>query len=105
MIESVKIGYRTYRVDLAPEGVLEDGGRSAEISYKFRTIRVSDALDGPDRAEATIHEVLHGLLRDTGEDIKRDAEERLVHQLSPRVAAFFRDNPKEVRELVEMLGA
>ena len=105
-ITSVKVGGRVYRVDLWPFKAAEDDGARGDFNYRTGVIRVADEYAPGAQAETFIHECLHALFKDSSVDFSNDdEEERIVEKLAPRLAAFFADNPDQVRELLRMLKA
>lgn len=109
MIDSVRVGYREYRVRTIESVELEDDGRWGECDIRAGEIRVS-CMERPESAvaETTIHEILHALFVDSGiqatEDWDQETEERVVEALSPRLTAFIADNGGAIEELRRMLG-
>ena len=102
MIPDVRIGARRYAIALTRRP--EDD--PAEIDHHEGTIVVSDAMTTEATVEMVIHEILHGLIDDSGLDIDANEvdEEMIVRALAPRVTAFLADNPDQVRELLAMLA-
>lgn len=103
MIDSLKIGYRRYRVVPWDEGDAAENGRLGEISHRSGEIRVADSRPIETQAETIVHEVLHALMHDSGADWTNDDEENIVRWLTPRLTAFLADNPDQVREILDML--
>jgi hypothetical protein len=101
MIDSVRIGATTYRVEENAE-IRDDGAigicntRTAEIFYAPAPKAV--------QAQTIVHEILHAIFDDAGVDFEHEMEERLVGMLSPRVTAFIVDNPAAIHALWGMLG-
>ena len=107
-IKSVKIGGLSVPVESCDDLSIEDEGRWAQYDYRREAITISTS-QRPEGAiaESLIHEILHGLFWNSGvrarESWDKDLEEMVVEALSPRLTAFFRDNPDTVRELLRML--
>lgn len=105
MIEQLKVGHRLYGVEWPEDRGLEDDNCWAEHDTRCGMIRVATHRRPPDAlAESLLHEVLHALLEDSGGEWSGKVEERIVGALSPRLAAFIRDNPEAVREITRMLS-
>lgn len=104
-ITAVKIGARTFAVDLWPFQDAEDEGARGDFNYRTGRIRIADGYAPSAQVETLLHEIIHALLKDSALDFSNDAEEeRIVERLSPRLAAFLVDNPDVVREIMAMLG-
>ena len=104
-IESIRVGAHVYPVDRDPVS-LRDEHDWATHSPRSRRIAV-ETMERPGSAiaEDLIHEVLHALFLDSGQDeLDRDAEEVVCTILAPRLTAFLAHNPSVVRELLAMLG-
>lgn len=101
---TIKVGYRTYRILPWEEGDAAENNRLGEISYRAGEIRINDGRAPQERAETILHEILHALLYDSGMNLDREEEEKVVSVLAPRLTALFHDNPNEIRALVETLG-
>ena len=104
MISRLKIGYRLYGVEWPEDGGMDDDNRWGECDKRRGMIRVSSLQRPPDAlAETLVHEILHALIYDAGTEWDDDMEEQVVRLLSPRLAAFIRDNPTAVGEIARML--
>ena len=99
-IKTLKIGPRRYSVEAID---MEEDSTIGRIHLYQGKIVVDESHMPSSQAEVLIHEILHGLFMDSGMDLKRKKEEKLVRALSPRLAAFLADNPTEVRHLLSML--
>lgn len=105
MIDSLRIGCRTYGVQWPDDGGMDDDNRWGECDRRRGLIRVSSLQRPPDAlAETLIHEVLHALIYDAGTEWDNDQEEQAVRLISPRLAAFMRDNREACVELLNMLS-
>lgn len=104
-IAAVKVGGRVLRVESWAFALAEDDNARGDFNHRTGLIRVAEGYTPDVRAEVLLHEVLHALVKDAAVAFPtHEDEERVVEQLAPRLAAFFRDNPATVRELLVMLG-
>ena len=89
---TVKVGYRTYRIEIWDTLEAMGANRYGECSHTARCIRV-DVRHGPvQAAETLLHEILHAvwtiqMLKDD------DGEERAVSAVSNGLTAVWIDNP------------
>lgn len=67
-------------------------------------IGVSSKYNGARWAEILIHEIMHAILWEAGLSWNDENAELWIRRVSPRVAAFFADNPKEIKALVALLA-
>lgn len=105
MIESLRIGCRIYRVDWPENGDIESDNHWGECDRRRGCITVASLRRPPDAlAETLIHEVLHALIYDAGTEWDDDQEEQIVRTISPRLAAFMRDNVESCVEILNMLS-
>jgi len=93
--QSLKIGARTYAVSVqTPEEnsvFQEHESAYGYIEYPTSQIHIRAELDPAFQKETLLHEILHGLLDNTGnEDINTD---QITKALAPRLHAFLVDNP------------
>ena len=95
----MRIGVHRYAVSI----IARPDDDPAEIDTIRNTVEVIEVAVPSVRAVLLIHEALHGLLDDSGLDVSETMEERIVRALAPRIAAFLKDNPAAVRELLRML--
>lgn len=102
-ITSLRIGAKTYTVQPTSPSDLADEGRQADVCHRTAVIRVTNEGRPQHLASLLIHESLHAIFDDSGIEIPREEEERFVSILTPRIAAYLRDNPDAVRELLRML--
>lgn len=91
----LKIGGRTYAVSIqtSEENSVfqEHDSAYGYIEYPTSQIHIRAELDVGFQKETLLHEILHGLLDNTGnEDINTD---QLTKALAPRLHAFLIDNP------------
>jgi len=92
--QSLKIGARTYTVSIqTPEEnsvFQEHESAYGYIEYPTSQIHIRADLDAGFQKETLLHEILHGLLDNTGvEDINTD---QITKALAPRLHAFLIDN-------------
>jgi hypothetical protein len=96
---SVKIGPHRYRLEVDRNGVLEGAGSCSGATLGRRLLIVIDGqLEGTQRAEVLLHEVLHGCLASHGMD--HDEEEAVVNAAAGPLLDALRSNPGLVRVLL-----
>lgn len=100
--QSLKIGGRTYIVAFqTPEEnsvFQEHESAYGYIEYPTSQIHIRAGLDSEFQKETLLHEILHGILDNTGiEDINTD---QLAKALAPRLHAFLVDNPEFQKNLL-----
>ena len=89
---SVKIGFRTYRIeDWAPRSA-EASNRYGECSHIECLIRVATSYGEGQAAETLLHEIMHGVWAAYLMDDK-DEQERTVGAMSRGLTAVWIDNP------------
>lgn len=102
-IKSLKIGAHRFTVGDLDQKEAEVGGCEGYTSVSTDTsIMVADHYPEARRAEILIHEIMHALLWDAGLAWNDKNAEKWICRVSPRVAALFADNPKEIKLLLEM---
>jgi hypothetical protein len=90
--ESVKIGWRTYKINQAEHRTGEGGNDLyGEIEYGQNTIYLYDKLDDENKAVTLLHEIIHGILYLAGRGERKDEE--LIICLSENLYQVIKDNP------------
>lgn len=100
-IDRVKIGAHRFAVT-SSERPTDD---PAEIDYEAGTIDATTKRPPSARVELLMHEVVHGLLDDSGIVLADELDEQIVRAITPRLVAFMQDNPDAVREMLRLLEA
>ncbi len=94
MIESVKIGAMTYKVELVEDLHMGEGDERKDLHGQIwpdkLQIDVQANQDAQMQAATILHESLHGILNQAGQD----HEERLIIALGYGLVQFIRDNLK-----------
>lgn len=95
--KKIKIGGKTYRVEITNKLDLGSSNMSAEIDYCSLTIRVTP--QAKEKMESDfLHEVVHGVLDFLG---YRNHDEKKVDELAQALYMVIKDNPgmfiKEVK--------
>jgi len=91
---SIKVGYRTYRIDVWHPAAASGARRYGEAAHMERVIRV-DLSTGPiQAAETLLHEILHAISSTTyNQDLfSGKDEERAVSGASAGLTQVLRDN-------------
>jgi hypothetical protein len=104
MIKQVKIGARTYAIheqDAEENSVFKEHEEAyGYIEYPTSEIYIRSDLEITFQNETLIHEILHGLLDNTGiDEINTD---QITKALSPRLYAFLVDNPDFQQKLLSL---
>ena len=103
----VRLGQRTYTINIDDTGRLRDRASNGETYNDLRQITVSAHLDAEPMREVVVHELLHALTEYTGlyQDLEDpDAtvnDEQLVGRLAPALVDLLRSNPMLVAWLQE----
>lgn len=95
MNNQIKIGARIYTIheqDAEENSVFKEHEEAyGYIEYPTSQIHIRSDLEITFRNETLIHEILHGLLDNTGiDEINTDM---ITQALAPRLSAFLVDNP------------
>lgn len=104
MIDALKIGYRTYRLETIDSSAEADNGRTAHVNHRTGVIRLANDQPPARTAFLIVHEALHAMFEDTGIQWEAADEEKMVERLTPRLCALLADNPDGVREIVRVLA-
>lgn len=96
--KKIKIGGKTYRVEITNKLDLGNSNVTAEIDYISLTIRVTP--QAKEKMESDfLHEVVHGILDHLG---YRNHDEKKVDELAQSLYMVIQDNPgmfaKEVKK-------
>lgn len=104
-VDSVRVGAVEYAVEERPFAEMGDDGLEGKCSYWLGRISVADGSPAPIQAQTLVHEIVHALVHDSGYGFDSpESEERFVSAFSPRLTAFFADNPLAIYGLWRMLG-
>ncbi len=103
MIKQVKIGARTYTIheqDAEENSVFKEHEEAyGYIEYPTSQIYIRADLETTFQNETLIHEILHGLLDNTGiDEINTD---QITKALAPRLHALLVDNPDFQKKILE----
>jgi hypothetical protein len=94
MIDSVKIGAMTYKVELVQDLHLGEGDERKDLHGQIWQDKLQIDVEADQNEQMQIatvlHEALHGILNHAGQD----HEERLIIALGFGLVQFIRDNPK-----------
>lgn len=100
--KTVKVGLHTYTVSEAENIERKEDGAYlfGHISHEEQTIDIRMALQPDMKKVALLHEIIHGVLFQTGHFLDGTDEERICVALSHALVQILRDNP-ELRELLK----
>jgi len=87
--QHVKIGSTYYEIDWTKPS---EEGHAGVIDYIPATIQINPDTSASAKQRILLHEVLHGILHQAGQE----TNERLVVALEYGLLAFLRDNPTTV---------
>lgn len=100
-MKSVRIGYRTYQVQLVKRVDKDDSYGSC--STHSGIIKIREKQNSEEKANTIIHEVLHGIWHDKVIGLSDSTEEKIVTALSNGLISLMRDNPKFMAEIQRMV--
>lgn len=98
--KSIRVGYRSYRVEPWAAREASATSRWGECDRMNLVIRIRDDLVAQVQAEVLMHEVIHAAYSNAALQ-KDDDEERLVEALGNQLTQVWRDNP----DLVAFMSA
>jgi hypothetical protein len=101
---SIKVGAQTYSIETFERDFADDARRWGDTDPSKNKMRICDDLPNTNFAEVEIHEICHAILYDAGMPWVGAEVEDAIGKVSPRIAAFVRDNPKFVKHLVDVLA-
>lgn len=98
--QHVQVGPHLYTIKWGSKAVRKRG-RVGEHEAETLTISIGDRVEGSQRADTLLHEILHAILSQTALDheLDHDAAESLVLRLTPLLLSVIHDNPDLVRYL------
>lgn len=97
---SIRVGYRTYDIEVWSAMVASAGDRLGECDNLCGTIRIREDLPMVKAGNTMLHEVMHACwyVASLEDD---DKQERIVNTLANQLTQVWRDNP----ELVAWINA
>lgn len=99
---SLKVGAQTYNLEVFDRDFADDSRRWGDTDPSHNKIRICKDLPHTAFAEVLVHELCHAVLYDAGMPWVGPDVEDAIGKVSPRIAAFLRDNPKFVKHLVDV---
>lgn len=106
--ETVRIGYRDYRVERWDHTEAMRAGNFGECDHAKGVLRIDGGLDAQQAAETMMHEMLHAVFSCFGyADWAKaeDPEEAAVTILAKGLSCTTRDNPELWAQISKALGA
>jgi len=101
--QKIKIGARIYNISIetSEENSVfkEHEDAYGYIEYPTSEIHIRSNLEKTFQKEILIHEILHGLLDNTG--IAEINTDKITEALAPRIYAFLVDNPDFQKKLLQ----
>lgn len=97
------VGSRAYEIAAVTGLVSDEGcwGRCSNTRYKIEI--EADVFNGQSTADTITHELLHAMIAEAGlRYTGKWNEEMVVSMLSPVLTAFFADNPKLIKRIVDI---
>lgn len=88
--EKIKIGRKIYTVEQGERRPHPDGTLCGEIDSINGTIYLYDKLDGDDKVVTLLHEIIHGICFQRGQEIS----EGLIDAIAEGFFLLFKDNPE-----------
>jgi len=97
--KTIKIGWRTYKVEFVDERRDETGNLlDGQIDYSNRIIYIDKNLPNEDEKIVTfLHEIVHGIFNSKNHP-EWDDNETLVEAVSEGIFQIMKDNPKIFNE-------
>ena len=89
-MEKIKIGYKTYDIIYDNKG-LQNDGFYGQIDYDGNKIRLRSDYDKTEQLNTFIHEVLHGILYQSGDKNLRE-DENLINCITNGLTQVIVDN-------------
>lgn len=100
---SVRIGFRTYKVLPLKEGAISEDGELLLGRHDWKGLIEINPYYNPEEVLCSFfHETLHGIIDVHNIDISKEDEEGYVKQLCGPLTAFFRDNPDVIKWILEL---
>lgn len=93
MPASVKVGYRTYRIELWSEQQAQDEDSDGECDHDAGVIRLDPLMDAQKAGNTLLHEIIHAVWYVWSMPEENIAEEFAVDALTNGLATVMRDNP------------
>ena len=90
---TIKVGHADYKFVWMQSNTARGKRVTGETSYSEQLISIADDLSPQQRAEITLHELLHCLFYHWQIVMSHEQEERTISALAMGLAAVIRDNP------------
>jgi hypothetical protein len=90
---SVKVGYRTYRLELWTEQQAKDEDSDGECDHETGVIRLDPTMDAQKAGNTLLHELIHAVWYVWSMPEENIEEEFAVGALTNGLATVIRDNP------------
>ena len=94
MPESIKIGYRDYRLEKWKQTVANANDAHCQFFEKEVVIVYTEEEKGVSHANTILHEILHAVIYQWNIELGDKEEEHLVSALSNGLTTVLVDNPK-----------
>ena len=91
--ESIKIGYRDYKLEKWKQTVASANEAQGQFFAKEGVIGYTAEETGVSHANTLIHEMLHAIIYQWNMDVDEKVEESIVNGLANGLTTIFVDNP------------
>ena len=92
--ESIKIGYRDYKLEAWKQTVATANEASGQFFIKEGVLGYNEEEKGVSHANTILHEVMHGIIYQWNMELDDKVEETVVSGLANGLTTVFVDNPK-----------
>ena len=99
MPESIKIGYRDYKLEKWKQTVATANEAQGQFFQKEGIIGYVTTEEGVSHANTIIHEILHAIIYQWNIELGEKEEEHLVNALSNGLTTVLVDNPELINYL------
>ena len=92
--ESIKIGYRDYKLEAWKQTVATSNEASGQFFIKEGVLGYNQEEKGVSHANTILHEIMHGIVYQWNMDLDERVEESIVNSLTNGLTTVFVDNPQ-----------
>ena len=92
--ESIKIGYRNYKLEAWKQTVATANEASGQFFITAGVLGYNQEEKGVSHANTILHEIMHGIIYQWNMELEERAEESIVNSLTNGLTTVFVDNPQ-----------
>lgn len=100
--KSLKLGAQRFTIEECDESMREDAKMLGDTDSRLGRIRIVKGQPTAQMGDTLIHEICHAVLFEAGMVWYGPEIEVVIERLSPRIAAMFKDNPKQMHALIDL---